>query len=295
MNEHKCVTKRDEEGPLLILVTFESQKEVVSFYKHFSKQKKQQFLLQLDGHSISIQSVEELFFEKDRQHLIQLFIDYIKKNYEKKWLLEYIVDTFYFKDVHEQMEILDIAEEILNGEKNEIPQVTTLPSRQTLLYEALSDVIKDSSTFLFESLMTFRLTAYKNLLLRVVELSIDEYKLQQEYHLFVDKLRGIVKSYKPLHKTIHVVDEKPFVLFDDKLQELSHIQNIRSFYPILKQWGIETEPSIIVTLIGLAPETIHIYTDRQELAMMQTIQNVFEERVIFHPLIASGPLKNLHL
>lgn len=277
------------------MVTFDTEQEVVSFYKHFSKNKHQRYQLSLDGLTISINALYDTFSYVERDHLLHLFIDFIQENYEKEWLLKYISDTFYFKDEHDQMEILDITQSILEGERNnEIPNLASLPSRTSLLYDALSDVIKDPTTFNFESLITFRLNIYKDYLLRIVELAIDEYKLQQEYHLFVDKLKGIVKAYRPIHKTIYVIDEQPFVLFDDTLRELDHNQSIRSFYPILKQWGIEAEPSIIVTLIGLAPENIHIYTDRSDSGMMQTIQNVFEDRVSFHSLISSSRLKNLN-
>jgi putative sporulation protein YtxC len=120
--------------------------------------------------------------------------------------------------------------------------------------------------------------------MRYLEIAIDEYKLQQEYAAFVDKLRRIVKAYRPLRNVVYAIDCQPMRLYDEHFKPIENTNAIRSFYPLLKQWGVDAEPSILLTLIGLSPLKVFVYTDRQDDGMMRTLLNVFEERVEFRPL-----------
>lgn len=253
---------------------------------------KHRFKLQLNEQTLNIAIKEGLMTDLIRRQLINHFADFIINTFEEKWLLKIISGTFYYEEEDAQTEILNIVKSIFDGEKQDLPKLESLPSKRALIIEAISDLMDDHSTFCFDSILTFRLNNYRTCLLNYVELAIDEYKLQQDYLMFVDKMRRIVRAYRPLHKKIYVIDKKPFVLYDEKLNEITNFQSIRSFYPLLKQWGIEADPSITLTLIGLAPEQVHIYTDRPDEGMMMTIQSVFEERVSFHPLTLSQSLKN---
>ncbi|WP_258311588.1 putative sporulation protein YtxC [Terrilactibacillus laevilacticus] len=266
---------------MLITITFSSRQEVMSLHKKLSLAKMKSLHMELKDQTLKIEAtIKE---RTCRTELIKLFIDFIMDMFEKKWLVDILENQFYFKYPEEKEEILDIVYAIFDGEKEDLPDVEHLPNRREIIARDLDEIFLHSSTFSFESLKTFRLSKYRACLRRYVELAIDEYKLQQEYLTFVDKLRRIIRSYRSLHHTIYVLDDKPFRLFDENHKLIQNTHSIRSFYPLLKQWGIDAEPSILLTLIGLAPQYVNVYTDRPDTGMMRTLKHVFEERVQFFP------------
>ena len=273
----------------MIAMTFPSRQEAEALYNALQKDRTL-FHVKLDGVFVFIEGMRAGFTTHTRERLSDLLTQFIIDYYEDRWFTDIIRKTFYFDDEEEQASILDIIHAILSGDKKDLPNIERLPAREELIQTSISDLLKGPATFSFESIETFRLHRYHQWLLRVTELAIDEYKLQQEYVAFIDKLRRIVQEYRPLHNTIYIKDDDPFELYDEKLQPIKNLQSIRSFYPLLKQWGIDPKPSIVLSLIGLSPEKIHIYTSRQDRDEMVTIQKVFEERVMFHP---KGDFKNV--
>ncbi|MFT8363252.1 MAG: sporulation protein YtxC [Sporolactobacillus sp.] len=223
----------------------------------------------------------------------KLLARFIIETFEKKWLNEIIENYYFFTDSEERLAIIGILTAIFAGEKNDLPGAETLPDRRQVIIDALDGLLLNQSRFTFESVLCFRLASYRDVLRRYIEVAIDEYKLEQEYQVFVDKLRRIIRSYKPLCDKIEVYDDHPFRIYDDHQRLIRNEQSVRSFYPLLKQWGIEAEPSIVLTLIALAPRQVIIYTDRPQHSMMKTLYRVFEERVCFLPISCHREEQNL--
>jgi len=234
---------------------------------------------------IEIHFMEELS-EQLKSELIDGITQYMIDFCEERWIIHMIQESFYFTDESDQHDILEIVKAIFDGEKSELPKVDRLPSRQRIMHQVVGELLNDDASFSFKSLETFRLRDYFECLMKTIELAIDEFKLQQEYAAFVDKLRKIVKRYKPIHHTIYAVDNDKdgYLLYDDNYQVAEAPPTVRSFYPFLKQWGVETQPSLLLTLIGLAPVTMHVFTNRKDNGVMYTLRKVFEENVHFHSL-----------
>ena len=259
-------------------MTFHSRHEAVSLHKYLTEHFAQDMEIEIHEEAIKLNFYKGLS-DPLREHLTDALTEYMIHYYEEAWLVHIIKNTFYFTEEEDQEDILNIVKAIFEGEKSELPKVDTLPSREQALRATIRDILKDPSSFSLQSLETFRLTDYFECLTQTVELAIDEFKLQQEYSAFIDKLRRIVKAYRPLHQTIYAIDQETFLMYDSQYRLIEDPPSIRSFYPLLKQWGIAAEPSLLLTLIGLAPEQIYIFTDKHDESMLQTLQKVFEERV----------------
>lgn len=266
-----------EDEPLDI--AFETRQEAVDFYRGLPSTFRQTASVLLINSRLAVFPENESEYKEFARFISRFIID----RYEKKWLTEIIERHYFFSEPEEKVAILGIVAAIFAGEKNDLPQTDGLPDRKQLIIDSLADILTEHGTLSFQSILRFRLTAYREGLRRFVEIAIDEYKLEQEYQVFIDKLRRIIRAYKPLCEKIEVFDESPFKLFDDHHRLIRNVQSVRSFYPLLKQWGIEAEPSIILTLIALAPKQVVVYTDRPEHGMMKTLHQVFEDRVCFLP------------
>ncbi len=266
-----------EDEPLEI--DFDTRQEAAEFYRNLPSSFRQVTGVMLINSRLAV------FPEKttDYKEFAQLIARYISERYEKKWIMTIIKNYYYFTDPEEQVAILNIVFAIFAGEKNDLPQTEVLEDRRTIITDALEGILQEHHSVSFASIVRFRLTAYRKALRRYVEIAIDEYKLEQEYQVFIDKLRRIIRAYKPLCEKIEVYDEQPFKLYDERHHLIRNIQSVRSFYPILKQWGIEAEPSIVLSLIALAPKQVIVYTDRPDYGVMKTLHRVFEDRVCFVP------------
>jgi putative sporulation protein YtxC len=260
-------------------IVFETREEAAGLYRELPAVFRQASGVLLINSSLVIVSEND----EDYRELANLTARHIIEQLERNWLLEMIEKHYFFTDPAEKIAILSIVQAIFAGEKKDLPQAGTLPDRRELMVGALNEIFQERRTFTYSSFLRFRLTAYRNVLRRFVEIAIDEYKLEQEYQVFIDKLRRIIRSYRPLCNRIEVFDEQPFRLYDDRHRLVRNDQSVRSFYPLLKQWGIEAEPSIILTLIALAPQQVIVHTDRPEHSIMRTLHQVFEDRVCFLP------------
>ena len=114
-----------------------------------------------------------------------------------------------------------------------------------------------------------------------VELAIDEYKLEQEYQNFVQMLRDCVASKQPKLSVIHLVHQPPsFLFFDEKLCEITagELKQLIDRNLIISQ-PMYIDSSLLAPLVSISPNIIYLYTDHEDDGMIQTIQNVFQERI----------------
>jgi putative sporulation protein YtxC len=219
--------------------------------------------------------------------IVNIFTEHIIETKEEEWLLEIIEGTFYFKDEEEQDQIMLIAQSLLEGEKMDIPKIKHFPPREQLISEALVVLFKPNTSFSYESFLKFRLKSYFKQLLQYVELAIDEYKLEQDYQDFVHQLRHYVIGRVPLFSTIHVVHRTYFEMYNEHyycLKEDEIDKLVEQSFKSKRVLNIDSE--VIRGLISFAPRHIFVYSDDSDHGMIQTIQNVFQERVKLKPLKA---------
>lgn len=221
--------------------------------------------------------------------IIPVLIKYIIKIVEVRWMKEMIRNMFYYTDEEEQREIMSIARSIIDGEKHEVPMISAEwnedLSREKMIESALRAFLTASVSFSFESFLQFRLKEYRFRLVHYIEAAIDEYKLEQEYQNFVENLRRYVYTKDSLMEMIHLVYDEEFFFFNRNLHEISH-EELKYLIDgqLIKVEDIDTDSLVIAPLISIAPKTIYLYTDLIDHGLIQTIQNIFLERVVLQPL-----------
>ncbi|WP_017756074.1 putative sporulation protein YtxC [Calidifontibacillus oryziterrae] len=215
--------------------------------------------------------------------LIPVLIQYIIKIVEVNWMKEMIRNMFYFTDEEEQRQIMSIARSIIDGERQDVPAVIGVNkelTRNQMIESSLKDFLTSSVSFSFESFLQFRLKEYRYRLLKYIEAAIDEYKLEQEYQNFIENLRTYLYNKEPLMDTIHLVYDGTFCFFDKNKNELCSEQLTHIIdEQLLKIEDIDVDSEVLAPLISIAPRKVFIYTDHLDHGFIQTIQNVFLERV----------------
>jgi putative sporulation protein YtxC len=229
---------------------------------------------------IHIDEKEEI--EAIQNIVIPAMTQFMLRFIEDRLLLSIISNDFYFKDVEEQQQILQLAHSFIDGERHDYRKgKQQAESREHFIEQALTEFLSAHISFSFESFLYFRLKKYKEKLLHYVELAIDEYKLEQEYQNFIQTLRDCLASRPAKCSVVHLLHrESTFTFYDEYFCEISakELRNLIDRTLIVNQ-PMYIDSSVLAPLVSIAPKAIYLYTRNSDDGMVQTIQNIFQERL----------------
>ncbi|WP_440602468.1 putative sporulation protein YtxC [Bacillus sp. GB_SG_008] len=217
--------------------------------------------------------------------VIPVLVQYIINTKQDEWISDILKEKFYYEEREERNQILHMAHSILNGRRKGLNDAPSKQRGKELVVSSLRGWMHDKMSFSFEAYIRFRLRKYNEFLYRTTEMAIDEYKLEQEYQMFVETLRQQVSSRKSRLSCLHLVFDDSFIFYDEKgarLKQDKLVQYIEE--ELLSQKGLYIDPNIMAPLLSISPKTIHLYTKEQDHNMIVTIQNVFQERVQLYAL-----------
>ncbi|WP_185806931.1 putative sporulation protein YtxC [Bacillus sp. HMF5848] len=223
--------------------------------------------------------VTENSFSYIRRYIIEAVTEFITKTKEHQLLVQILQDTYFYEDFEEQQQILHMYDEILEGERDDIPGINMTTSKEELIKNALTPFLQEQMTFSLDSFVKFRLKEYKQRLNFYIQKAIDEYKFEQEYQMFVEQLRGIVAAREPLFEHIHIVFNGHFRFFDVTKREITEFMHKWIDRKMLKVYPFCIDLQVLAPLVSIAPKQIVVYTDNHDHGMIRTIQNIFLERV----------------
>ncbi|MFC7371339.1 sporulation protein YtxC [Fictibacillus iocasae] len=199
---------------------------------------------------------------------------------ERRKLLHIIQHQFLFNE-EEANVIASVAQSLISGEIEGIPEVHQLPELGVHVYDAWRKFLSNPpQEFYFEAVIMFRLKQYDTILRSYAECAIDEYKMELEYQMFIDHIRRCVERQRTYEKHVTVVYNGDFLLLDSMMQPFSKGQ-ISELYEksLLITKEIDLDERVLGPLVALAPERITVYTEHFDHALLHTIQNIFEEKM----------------
>lgn len=199
---------------------------------------------------------------------------------EEIWLLDIIQNIFFYADPEEQSQIVAMAKSILSGERLDLPNVTKLFFTEKIIVDAFMNFLTRESKFCYESFLTFRLRVYLDKLIDCVEMAIDEFQLEQEYQNLVENFRYYLKKRPAKLNCVHLVIDGEYTFYDELFQVLTE-EKIERYLDreIIFEKGIPIHEMVISPLVSMAPKEIHLYSDEIDNGVIQSIQNIFQERV----------------
>ncbi|MFJ5965207.1 putative sporulation protein YtxC [Bacillus sp. NPDC093026] len=240
-------------------------------------------------HHISIQQGNDRLFIKAKEseealeHIVRpLLLHFFLECKENERMRSILEKTYLFKDPEEQHQILSIAHSIMKGDIDDIPGIHQDPSREALLKKELETISLQQGVFSIGSFMTFRLSEYDQKLKNYVEVAIEEYKMEQEYQNFIQSLRDYVMAKQPKLDKVHVVHQDRLMIWEFRYaSERDQKQYIdRQF---VREHPMYIDSQLIAPLVSIAPQKIALFTNDTGHSMVQTIQNIFQERVEVFP------------
>ncbi|MFC4102967.1 putative sporulation protein YtxC [Paenibacillus xanthanilyticus] len=148
-------------------------------------------------------------------------------------------------------------------------------------------VAAEIETFLAENarihldgFVTFRLAPYWEELREITAYAIDEYVMDKQYQEFISLLKYFVRMQEVKLPIVHVLHKSgsEFALYDEHFELLDAAPADRIVVDMLES-EMNMEDMIVSTLITVSPKQIVIHTRQPELAVMRTLESIFENRV----------------
>ena len=265
-------------------IIFQSRVDARRFYNHLLKflpynGDEEIILLFEDRHIVKI--LDGCFTVENLNVMKRALYDFITTVKRDDWFRDIIKNQFYFQDVEEQQQIIEIIYSIFEGQREDLAGFIQEASGQTArIEEVIGHVFQENISFSFDSLLKFRLRPYQQLLEGYVQLAIDEYKLEQEYQMFVNMLRDFLRNREPKIDTLHLLFDEEITFYNKQFVELKRSELIKMIdRKLLVNHPVYVDSASIAPLLSLAPTSIFIYTKDPAEPLIRTIKNIFEERV----------------
>ncbi|MCJ8009899.1 putative sporulation protein YtxC [Lederbergia wuyishanensis] len=225
-----------------------------------------------------IYSFHHLFVKKERY--IQALIRFIQDVKRNEWVDNVLYETYKYEIEDERIEIITILNQMFTGERFELVSLVGKMDEEDLLHEAVVDLLNFNGSVLFDSFLRFRLKNYFESVTKYLNIAIDEYKMEQDYQMFVNMLRDYLKNRVSQKNIVHVLLEKPILFLNEKLQEMGkdEIKEIMD-RRLLSNHPVYVDSSVIAPLLSMAPIKIFLYTDEEDQPLIRTLKNIFEERI----------------
>jgi putative sporulation protein YtxC len=203
------------------------------------------------------------------------------------WFRGILSERFFYQDTGEQDQILDIIYSVIEGHREDLASFVAGSDEKGYVLEAINEIFKGSISFSFDSFVMFRLKPFLDVLRSYVEIAIDEYKLEQEYQMFIQTLREFLCGRTPQHEHVHLKLDNETVFFNSDFVEIKRNELVKGIdRKLLGNHPVYVDSVTIAPLLSMAPLTIYLYTDEPEQPLVRTIGNIFEERVKLCPLKA---------
>ena len=230
-------------------------------------------------------TIEVSPFFKEREKLCKGVSQFVIQDKCMDWSESALRENYYYEDVDEINQILEIVSEMRMGERPELMELIGEWDEPQYVHESLELLLEGKAPISFDSFSKFRLKKLQERLLLMVDLAIDEYKMEQDYQMFVHMLREDLASREKKMRTIHLYSaDYGFRFFDEDLKEMTRQELTKAIDKrLLTNHPLYVDSHTIAPLLSLAPERILLYRNGDH-PLIRTLQNIFEERIELLPL-----------
>jgi putative sporulation protein YtxC len=262
-------------------IIFQSKLDACAFYNHLLKR--------LNHKSEYILLIEDQYIVKIKDELVSMhqftnvkfaFYEFITKIKRDDWFRKILNDQYFYHDLEEQQQIMDIIYSMLEGQREDLTAFVSEKKEEPKVWEAINHIFQENVSLSFDSFLKFRLRSYIQMLEGYVEISIDEYKMEQEYQMFVQMLREFLANREPKMNSLHLLFDEEITFYNDDFVEIKRAELTKMIdRKLLVNHPVYVDSASIAPLLSLAPTTIYLYTKNPDEPLVRTIKNIFEERV----------------
>jgi putative sporulation protein YtxC len=236
--------------------------------------------------------------------LARALADYIIAEKELRLLQSLISNDFSYRNELEINKIIRYCNQMLNNEDDSLYVSDHGKNRRALtISNEIKHFFKKNNTLNLEGFLEFRLKEYKGELREVVEYAVDEFIMDKQYQEFIALLKYFVFIQEAKIPVVHLMHKggHEFVLFNEQMAPMDMKATEDSFKIEILDQEFNFEDLVVSTLISIAPQEIHIHTREPEVQVIQTIMQIFENRVEIceycrqcKPILGERMIQNKH-
>ncbi|MFD0677816.1 MULTISPECIES: sporulation protein YtxC [unclassified Paenibacillus] len=216
------------------------------------------------------------------QKVSEKIADWVISDKEEELLRALILKEFDYKQETDINSILGYYRQMLMVEKtNEFwEQREMVLRRKEKIRQGIQSFLQENTVLNIDGFMRFRLDEYTEELREIAEYAIDEFLMDQQYREFISLLQYFVyiqEAKIPLAHLIHKGGNE-FLLFNEEMEKIDTSGDTTLTIEMLEK-DINFEDVIVSTLISVSPQLIYIHTRDPDVQIIQTIKQIFENRV----------------
>jgi len=273
----------------LIEIIFQRDQDAQRMYGHITGQlpevQHENGIIQIDKDRKIIKILTKNMPKTAFHSIKESVYEFIALKKRDDWFREILSQRFFYTDPNEQEQILEIIYSVIEGSREDLAHFLQDTDEKQYVFQAIDDFFKGSVSFSFDSFVFFRLKPFLDKLQNYVEVAIDEYKLEQDYQMFVQTLRDFLLGRPAQQETIHLILDEETAFYNHDFIEMKRNELIKGIdRKLLGNHPIYVDSVTIAPLLSMAPTRIYLYTNQPEQPLVRTIRNIFEERVIISPV-----------
>ncbi|NHN29234.1 putative sporulation protein YtxC [Paenibacillus agricola] len=213
------------------------------------------------------------------QFLAGVVADWVIAEVEEQRLRHLIIHEFHYEKEEDIGCILSYFQGEINEDNSEALEM--LQRRKCKISTALCQLLKANPDLNIDGFIKFRLNEYTEELREVIEYAVDEFLMDRQYKEFISLLQYFVYIQEAKVPFVHLLHKggNEFMLLDDKMEPVDTSESNTTLTMELLEKDINFEDVIVSTLISVSPKLIYIHTREPSLQIIQTISQIFENRV----------------
>lgn len=204
--------------------------------------------------------------------------------FNKKYMDNFLNDIYFFLKDDEIYEIKKLSKDVLLGEKSIVDEKDIYCiNRRNSIIQKIVECMEENKEININGFLTFRMKEICNDIESIIDKVIEKYMVDKEYKEFIKLLKYFVEIQESKINEVNIIvknngsylvkDENDFDIMEELTSDLFDARYIGT---------VSMEDMIISGLITNAPKkiVIHCIENCKNKEFMETIQNVFLDRVI---------------
>lgn len=242
-----------------------------------------------NNHFIKIYCDENKVDEKFKKvfdiYLANILYKIVIQEFYKNGLNDFLNDTYFFLRYDEIKEVKELSLKALKCEgdiNNE--DIIYCINRKNKIVDKIADCIKENDDINIKGFITFRMKELKEELECIIDKVVERYMVEKEYDEFIKLLKYFVDIQESKIDEVNIIikTDGTYLVEDHHGNDIT--ERLTCDITDSKINGLVAEDDLLISgLVANSPERIiiHCAENSSNKELLQTIQNVFQERAVF--------------
>lgn len=208
-------------------------------------------------------------FLKFQTEISSILTDVIMDFYELLFINRIINTNYFYFDLFERNQIIDIALDALR-EENDLYDV---------IYRSFYEYIEKNKYMILDGFANFRLKEYIDIIDSSVEFAVNKFLIDQEYEEFIKLLKAYINSKNNIIDIVHLIYMNGTCILLDKHKNIISLNKDIVNAKYLSDISFSSNDYTLNTLLNILPGVLNIHVIDKEDDFLRTLKLIFGDRV----------------